>query len=314
MKLKTMLISGCHGDIALSILKIIRLEYSHLKVLGCDIFEDGVGKVYFDSTFTLPRVSDPSYLEVLKQTLKDKKIDILIPGSEPEMRFLKNHVHGNDFHGVKVIMANHQSMEVGFDKLNTYEFLKNSGLPYIKSVPGNEKPDFPFPMIYKPRAGAGSRGISILHTEADLVALGETSPDYIFQEYIGSAEDEYTCCVFSDGNHIRTISVKRTLRHGLTLTAFPVENAQISELLVKLAKAINLKGSINAQLRTDAKGIPRIFEINPRFSSTVYYRQMLGFKDVRWSIEAALGEPLSPYSGYVSKKLYRHFEDAVVDG
>ena len=55
-----------------------------------------------------------------------------------------------------------------------------------------------------------------------------------------------------------------------------------------VAAGMNLYGSINIQLRITDKG-PRIFEINPRFSSTVLMRHRIGFCDLLWAIDEAQG-------------------------
>ena len=47
---------------------------------------------------------------------------------------------------------------------------------------------------------------------------------------------------------------------------------------------MNAVGSINLQLRM-VEGVPMLFEINPRFSSTVEFRDEFGFKDLIWSLE-----------------------------
>ena len=49
---------------------------------------------------------------------------------------------------------------------------------------------------------------------------------------------------------------------------------------------LNLNGSINIQLRLTKNG-PRVFEINPRFSSTALMRHRIGFSDVLWAIDEA---------------------------
>ena len=56
-----------------------------------------------------------------------------------------------------------------------------------------------------------------------------------------------------------------------------------------IAKGLNLQGSMNVQMRLTEKG-PRVFEINPRFSSTVLMRHRLGFSDVLWAIDEAEGK------------------------
>lgn len=49
---------------------------------------------------------------------------------------------------------------------------------------------------------------------------------------------------------------------------------------------------MNVQLRLTDHG-PRVFEINPRFSSTVLMRHRLGFSDVLWAIDEAQGKTLT---------------------
>jgi carbamoyl-phosphate synthase large subunit len=62
-----------------------------------------------------------------------------------------------------------------------------------------------------------------------------------------------------------------------------------------LAEALDLRGSINVQLRITTNG-PRIFEINPRFSSTVLMRHQMGFCDLVWSIQDFAGHDVHLFS------------------
>jgi len=84
-----------------------------------------------------------------------------------------------------------------------------------------------------------------------------------------------------------------------------VENSEINNLLTSIAEKIQLVGSINIQLRLTING-PFVFEINPRFSSTVLFRHLLGFQDLLWSIQEINSEPISPYTTpEVGKKFYK---------
>ena len=72
---------------------------------------------------------------------------------------------------------------------------------------------------------------------------------------------------------------------------------------------LDLTGSINVQLRIQ-ENIPKIFEINPRFSSTVLFRHLFGFEDLIWSIEDSMGYILSDNrSNVIGKKFYKGFEE-----
>ena len=85
--------------------------------------------------------------------------------------------------------------------------------------------------------------------------------------------------------------MERLLVGGLTSWARVIKNENVQELVKFIADEWNLKGSLNIQLRLTEKG-PMIFEVNPRFSSTVYMRHQLGFKDVLWSVEEFFGEKI----------------------
>ena len=78
-----------------------------------------------------------------------------------------------------------------------------------------------------------------------------------------------------------------------------VKNKQVGNLLNVIAKGWNLEGSINVQLRITKKG-PMIFEINPRFSSTLYMRHKLCFTDVIWSLKEFYDEPVKLTSGQMN--------------
>jgi carbamoyl-phosphate synthase large subunit len=63
-------------------------------------------------------------------------------------------------------------------------------------------------------------------------------------------------------------------------------------MCARIAEGLDLRGSMNVQLRLTDEG-PRVFEINPRFSSTVLMRHRMGFSDVLWAIEEAEGKVIS---------------------
>lgn len=309
--MKKILVTGAHGDISLSILKILRDDFPGLKIFGSDCSIDGVGRYFFDEFVLLPTIREASYLRELEKAVVSNSIDLVIPGSEAEIRFLGTHLPSRKIGNALVILADQKAHEVGFDKFSTFLFLKEHNLPFPETVISNQG-ILKYPFIYKPREGAGSRGIRIINEESDLKNLVRDEK-HVFQEYVSSPEHEYTCGLFSDGSNIRSVIIKRALRFGLTITAEPVEDKVITKLLTDIAKSLNLIGSINIQLRVDDKGIPKAFEINPRFSSTVYYRHAIGFKDLVWSIEMATNGRISAENCIRKKKLYRYFEDKLVD-
>jgi carbamoyl-phosphate synthase large subunit len=111
--------------------------------------------------------------------------------------------------------------------------------------------------------------------------------------------DEYTCGLYGNGEGVtHSIIFKRKLSnatYGFTVSGEVVEDQAIENILKKVSYSLKLNGSCNIQLRMN-KNDPIIFEINPRFSSTVMFRHKLGFRDVLWSCNSILGEVSDPYS------------------
>ena len=138
------------------------------------------------------------------------------------------------------------------------------------------------------------------------------NPDFIVQEYLDGNGGEYTCGLFRSKNGvIRTIIIKRKLMGGLTGYGEIIDNSEINLLLIDIANKLNLIGSINVQLRITSKG-PIVFEINPRFSSTIRFRHLLGFKDLIWCIEDQLNKSISNYySNSVGKKIYKGYNEYI---
>ena len=61
----------------------------------------------------------------------------------------------------------------------------------------------------------------------------------------------------------------------------------VGKLLISLADSLDFTGCLNVQLKMTNDG-PKIFEINPRISSTVMMRHKIGFKDCLWWIKSHL--------------------------
>lgn len=306
------LVTGCGGDIGLSIGKILKSHPMFDRVIGCDMSEEHAGKFIFDETLKINACSSDNYLPTLEKIVKEYGIDIIVPMSEPELRMLTEKNIETTFLNKKLICANIKSRQVGFDKLATVEFLKNSGLPYPETQIINEVQNPVFPLILKSRAGSGSKSIFILKSEDEFNFYKKKYPDFIVQELLVESEDEFTCGVYR-GSDTKTMSIiyKRKLFGDYSGFGIVIENDAISKLLEIIAEKINLLGSINVQLKFSKDG-PCVFEINPRFSSTVKFRHMMGFQDLIWSIEDALGMTSAPYNKpLVGTKFYKGFQEYV---
>lgn len=303
------LVTGCGGDIGLSIGKILNeLEYVN-NLYGCDISEKNAAKFIFDNFLIGLPVSDGNFLKNLEKLVIEYNIDFIIPVSEHELRFFASEDISDSLISGKLIMASDRALEVGFDKLETANFLEKHGLPFPKTQLVNaEKGVQKFPVIAKSRTGSGSSKIEVVEDTETLKLLRKTNPDFIVQEYLEGDSGEFTCGLFrSKKGEIRTIIFKRELHGSYSGYGEVIVSQEIDDLLLSMAEKLNLVGSINVQLRLGPQG-PTVFEINPRFSSTVRFRDLLGYHDVKWSIEDALGMEVSDFHKVPEgKKFYKGF-------
>ncbi len=307
------LVTGVAGDIGIGIGRILRDCDFVEKLIGCDIHAEHMGNHIFDACTIVPRASSPDYLEALQALRVKVGFDAVVVTSEPELRFFSSRAGKSSPGHLPLVMANQASMETGFDKLKTAEFVAGLGqpAPWTGSVAVGDPVSYP--CVLKSRFGAGSQGVYIVRDSKLSDAYRTLFPDYIWQEYMPDDDNEYTCGVYgcADGE-VRTIIFRRRLVSGVTGYAELVQDEAIESLCVSVAKALNLRGSINIQLRLSARG-PMIFEINPRFSSTVVFRHKMGFTDLLWSLQEQILGVKTSYKLLhpVGTKIYRAFDEVI---
>lgn len=293
---KNVLITAIGGDIAQGIAAILRQSFPEWRLTGMDVHSRHAGSLFVDHFHEAPRASDPGYEDALKAVVERDAIDIVVPMSEAELQLLASKGY-SDIAGAGLLMANQLAIEVGADKLKTAQFLQSLGMPAPwTDLAENFLPQKHLPCIFKPRRGAGSKAVFRCETADEVVFYRDRHADAIVQELLLPADQEVTCGVFRSGEgRIAVLQLLRTLTGGFTGWAQVIEDPEVFSQCSMLAEALDLRGSINVQLRITTNG-PRIFEINPRFSSTVLMRHQMGFCDLVWSIQDFAGDDVHLFS------------------
>jgi carbamoyl-phosphate synthase large subunit len=288
----TLLVTGCGGDIALSIARFVREDGLAERIVGADSRDEHPGFAFFDAVERLPPADDDDYLAMLDQAAARHAADLILPMSEAELgRLLAAGRIGSD---PRLLTANAEAVAVGLDKLETFRRLDAGGVSVPRTGIVGETEPVSLPCIIKLRRGQGSKGVVIAESW-NVGHLTETRAGDLWQDYLPDATHEYTCGLFrSPETGTRSIVLRRQLVGGLTGSAIVVEDAGITAELDRIADILDLHGAINVQLRVHA-GRPYVFEINARFSSTVGFRHRLGFRDFLWSLERATGKPISAW-------------------
>ena len=313
-KALNILVTGCGGDIGQSIGKILSNSIYTKNLFGIDISEKNAAQfIYPNFSIGLP-FTHPDYLVTLEKFIKAQAIDLIIPIAEPELRFFSKKNILVNIGRAKMITASALALEIGFNKFKTAAFLEKEKLPFPKTYLAKSLKNIDdFPVILKSKTGSGSKDIHKINSMEDFLFYTKNSTnDYVVQEFISDEFGEFTCGVYrSSKKEIRSQIFKRELTSGYSGYGEVVKNKVITEFLEKIALKLDLVGSINVQLRIK-ENTPMVFEINPRFSSTVFYRHLFGFEDLIWSIEDLFGFELSDNRrNVIGRKFYKGFEEYI---
>jgi carbamoyl-phosphate synthase large subunit len=287
----TVLITGIGGDIAQGVATILGECRPDCRLVGVDLHTQHGGHLLVDAFETVPGADDPKYIAALGAVIEKHAVDIVIPMSEPELGSL--YAQSDLPFDVVWLTAGPRVIAAGLDKYATAQALREFGLPVPWTVPVGKAAPPAYPCILKNRYGSGSRAVFKLLDDDDARYFVKRYPDAVFQEFLEPAEREVTCAVYrSRTGEVRSLLMLRRLTGGFTGWATVIRDEETENMCLRIADGLDLRGSMNVQLRLTDHG-PRVFEINPRFSSTVLMRHRLGFSDVLWAIDEAQGKKLT---------------------
>jgi carbamoyl-phosphate synthase large subunit len=307
-----LLITGAEGDIADALCRIARLAWPTSTIHGSDLSGDQWPcKNGFAVVHQVPHASAPDYRAALTALHEREHFDLIVPVTDAELWTLSSEPAGP----LTLLTPGNTWLRLGLDKAATARWLESSGLPAPRTTALSQARPSDVPIIVKPRRGHGSRGLEIVRSADRLASvLRERHDDAIAQQYVGDPGSEFTCCIYRHrrSGMVRTVALRRVLQGGLTSRAIVEQVDSINDLLHAIAEAGDLDGSVNVQLRLTESG-PMVFEINPRFSSTVMMRHQIGFRDFVWAVEGRLrDEAPEPWSPPVGTRIFRLSRELVV--
>ena len=287
------LVTGAGALLGQGIIRALRLSSLKAELVAVDPNRDAVGLFWADRSHVILPVADPGYLDRFREVLAAERPDVVLVGTDVELPVLASHRHEleKEFH-CHVVVSDSRVVEIANDKWLTYLFLKEAGLPHPRSsLPQDVNTlveQTGFPLIVKPRVGARSVGVELVKNRSELAAALDRQPGLVVQENVGDSKSEFTAgVVYFDGEAPISIVMRRDLRDGNTYRAFVDADAALNDYVRRVAVALRPYGPVNFQFRTDG-GVPKIFEINGRYSGTTPMRARAGFNEVEIVIRRLL--------------------------
>ena len=212
-----------------------------------------------------------------------------------------------------ILINSSNIVKIFLNKISTQNFLKRNDIyPTKFSLPLNKITKYSKPFFLKKIFGSGNKNYQIINSKKKFKKLSKLKKnEWMAQEYLNYKYEEYTCALVKIEKFISVIILKRKLNGGLTYYAELIKNKEIQNTLETMAKKIDLKGSINIQLKIHNNRVA-IFEINPRISSTVMIRHKLGFTDCLWWIEFFLFKKKPISKKIINKRVYKFYSEKFI--
>lgn len=333
------------GGVGEQIMFALRTAETPYRIIATDMDPHSLGLHSADKGYVVPRSTDELYITRMLEICKSEGVKVLIPGSEAELIKISETREIFRDHDVIPLINTESVINLCLNKWKTYLFLQKEGfkVPITSIRPparGIRLCDdkIEYPMIVKPYLGTGgSRFVFVAQNEEELnffvQYIRRNGSEPMIQEYVGSAENEFTVGVLTsfEGDVLGSIALKRRLSGRLS-TLCVIKNYRdaskpihistgISQGLIddfpevrKNAESIALKlgsrGPINIQCRV-VEGESFVFEINPRFSGTESLRALAGYNAPDALIRKyVLGEEIDRLSfrrGRASRGLANYF-------
>jgi carbamoyl-phosphate synthase large subunit len=299
MKKLNVLVTSSGGIVAQGIIKSLKYFNKYTKdndyyynIIGSDIVYEASGLYRVDKAAIIKKPEDDTYIETILELAKENNIHAIFVGSDVELQILSlNKKRIEEETNAKILTNPLNVVEVCRDKYRTFEFLKENNLNFIPSTLEEDLPEFykehRFPLVVKPCQGFGSQLFSIVKDNKELDFAISAIKNYgwkpLIQKYLKNDDKEFTVGITVDSKSeyvMSSISIKKLLKHGQTYKAIIKNYPRIRKVSEMIAKKIGGTGALNIQLRIDEDDqLPKVIEINPRFSATCPMRTVAGINE-----------------------------------
>ncbi len=277
----TVLVTCAGGAVTLGLIRRLQSQYGY-RVIATDMDPHAVGLYWADMGFVVPPGGAPDYLLVMRHICEQEQVDVVVPLADEELLPALE----LESYGFKVLLPRREFVRTCLDKFVLMQELAVNNIQVPTTILGTDDEEhIPFPVIVKPRVGHGSRGIDIARSAQDLALVFHTSAytlgDLIVQSYIEGTEFTVSVVAGRDGCVHAVVPKEVVCKRGITRIAITRHNEKIDAVCRKIQNNMRADGPFNVQLVLDKKtGLPTVFEINPRFSTTTLLTTEAGVDEV----------------------------------
>ena len=276
----TMLVTGAGGIAAPGLMAHLRAK--GVRTLAADMDPSATGLVFADRGFCIPAATSPGFVPAMRRICEEERVDVIVPLVDEELLPLQA-LASRTLH---VLAPRPEFIRTCLDKYSLCLELAKNNIPFPRTcLASGDIAALQYPVILKPRTGRGSRGVvrvdSLEDLRRKLAALDRPVEEMMVQEFVDGPEFTVSVVVWRDGAVQAVVPKEIIVKRGVTQAAVTRKQPAIEKLCRRLQEALQADGPFNVQLRLHpASGEPLLFEINPRFSTTVTHTMAAGVDEL----------------------------------
>jgi carbamoyl-phosphate synthase large subunit len=291
------------------------LQDMGVRVVGVDADKYSVGLYVCDASYHIPVATDDKFISVLVDICKKEQVDAILPAVDEELIVLSRNIRVFEDIGVKVIVSSDYAIDICLDKLKTYEFLVQYGIPVPVSFDAITNIPETYPVILKPRYGRGSKDIVKVRNAYEFEFFRRYIDQPVGQEYLDG--DEYSVDILSDfTGKVRSMVSRLRIgtKAGVCVKGITRYHQKIVDYAAKIAEKLKLIGPSNIQCFLMSDGTVKFTEINPRLGGGAALSVKAGSNILSGLIKMIEGETIENcFKFQEGVVMLRYWEEIYID-
>jgi carbamoyl-phosphate synthase large subunit len=289
-----------------------------MSVIGTDaVPELSPASHLVDRCFTVPRCSEPTFVDKMVRLCDQEDINLVVPTIDPELPLYAHATTQFENVGTRVLISGPKTIGIASDKIATHQWFVENGFPTVAQAAIEEVLSEPsrwaFPVIVKPHRGSASVGVRTVQSEEALRALAN-EPGLIVEELAHGVEHTTNVLVNQAGRCQCAVPHQRLeTRAGEVSKGRTTKNRELMDLMKNVAERLpDAYGPLNVQGFIDKNGETKLTEINARFGGGFPLACEAGANFCLWILEELLQLPsTSTFSEWKDNMLMLRFDTAV---
>ncbi len=307
------LVTGAGGPAGVSIIRSL-LKRADVTVLAADMdrYASGIYLVAAGDGHLIPAGLAPEFVDELLGLCVRLDIQVLFPTVDVELPLIAARAGEFNSAGIRIASPSLPCLEVCLDKYLLAQRCQGV-LPVPRTELLGESLDWDYPVIVKPRRGAGSRGVHQVDSREALQALGADTA-ILVQELLPGAEFSVDVLASPAGNVIAAVPRSRLrVDSGVSVAGATIRDAELEKAAAAVATAIGLTTVANVQLRRNVNGEAALLEVNPRFPGAMPLTIAAGVDMPSLTLDMVLGLAVPDSVEFRELANVRYLEDVFLD-